>query len=349
MPHHGQPQLPEPRGPLSAFVIETLRGCPGLALAGPPTEADPLVDDDFGLALYVLYELHYRSFRGVDDRWEWDPSLLAFRGRMEASFETALVDDARGSPSPEFSAGADTAAKLRALIEADDGPSLSRYLENRADVGEMLEFLVHRSAYQLKEADPHSWVLPRISGAAKAALVEIQADEYGGGDAERIHAFLFAQTMEAVGLDSRYGAYLDRLPGTTLATVNLMSFFGLHRRWCGAIIGHLAVFEMTSTLPNRRYGNCLRRLGFGAQACDFFDEHVEADAVHENIAAHDMAGALAREQGLEADILFGATALIRADQRFAETVLDNWQEGRSSLLAAPDSEFQATPAPALAE
>jgi hypothetical protein len=73
------------------------------------------------------------------------------------------------------------------------------------------EMFIHRSAYQLKEADPHSWALPRLSGKAKAALVEIQADEYGGGRPERMHAQLFADTLAAVGLDARYGAYVEHL------------------------------------------------------------------------------------------------------------------------------------------
>ena len=154
---------------------------------------------------------------------------------------------------------------------------------------------MHRSAYQLKEADPHSWALPRLTGGPKAAMVEIQADEYGGGDADRIHAALFARAMDALGLDSRYGAYVDHLPAVTLATVNLMSMFGLHRRLRGAIVGHLALFEMTSSIPNRRYANGLRRLGFGGDATAFYDEHVVADAVHENVAAVDLAGGLARQ------------------------------------------------------
>ena len=58
--------------------------------------------------------------------------------------------------------------------------------------------------------------------------------------------------MEALGLDARYGAYLEHIPAITLATVNLMSMLGLHRRRRGAIVGHLALFEMTSSLPNRR-------------------------------------------------------------------------------------------------
>jgi hypothetical protein len=197
----------------------------------------------------------------------------------------------------------------------------------------MLEFVVHRSAYQLKEADPHSGALPRLTGAPKVAMVEIQADEYGGGDPERVHAALFAKAMAGLGLDPSYGAYLDHIPGYTLATVNLMSLLGLHRRWRGAIVGHLALFEMTSAVPNRRYGNGLRRLGFDRATTDFFDEHVTADAVHESIAAVDLAGGLVRQEPeLAADVIWGARALVELEGRFARRLLDAWAGGRSSLL-----------------
>jgi hypothetical protein len=191
---------------------------------------------------------------------------------------------------------------------------------------------VHRSAYQLKEADPHSWAIPRLFGAPKAALIEVQSDEYGGGRPDWMHAELFAKAMRAVGLDDRYGAYIEVIPGLTLATVNLMSLFGLHRRLRGAIVGHLALFEMTSSLPNRRYGDALRRLGFGADATLFFDEHVTADAVHENIAAVDLAGGLARQDpALAPDVLWGALALQHLETRWAAEVLGAWRGGACSL------------------
>jgi hypothetical protein len=191
--------------------------------------------------------------------------------------------------------------------------------------------MTHRSAYQLKEADPHSWAIPRLSGPPKAALVEIQADEYGGGRPERVHAQLFADSMAAVGLDPRYGAYVDLLPAATLATVNLMSLCGLHRRLRGAIVGHLALFEMTSSIPNRRYASGLRRLGLD-DATPFFDEHVQADAVHEAIAAVDLAGGLARaEPAIAGDILWGASALAVLERRWAQSLLDAWARGESSL------------------
>ncbi|HYM56894.1 MAG TPA: iron-containing redox enzyme family protein [Solirubrobacteraceae bacterium] len=325
-------RLPEPRGEVSEGLLAELGRDPHpLAALDVPAFADPLADEDLQLALYACYELHYRGLPGVSDGWEWEPTLLAARRQLESHFEGALVD-ALGPPSGGVTAeGMDVA--LRGVEDADEGPSLSKHLEREGTLAQMLEFVVHRSAYQLKEADPHSWLLPRLSGPPKAALVEIQTDEYGGGDPARIHAVLFAQAMEELGLDPTYGAYLDHVPGFTLATVNLMSLLGLHRRWRGAIVGHLALFEMTSAVPNRRYGNCLRRLGYGPRATAFYDVHVEADAVHESIAAVDLAGGLARQDPrLAADVLWGARALVELEGRFAARLLAAWEEGAGSLL-----------------
>jgi hypothetical protein len=323
------PELPRPRGPLSAFLIDALRLPPGGLGGAPEPAGGPLDGEDFQLSLYVLYELHYRGFAGVDERWEWDPALLALRVRLEAAFETAL----RRAIPVEPDAVTDVAGYLTELLAHTEGPSLSRFLETQASLDQFLEFVVHRSAYQLKEADPHSFAIARLNGRSKVALVEIQSDEYGGGRAERQHARLFADTMAKLGLDGRYGAYLDRIPAVTLATVNLMTMFGIHRRLRGAIVGHLALLEMDSTQPNRRYGNALRRLGH-PEATDFFDEHVEADAVHEAIAAHDLAGALAVDDPAVApDIIFGARAMLLLDVAVARHIMGCWERGESSLLA----------------
>jgi hypothetical protein len=335
--------LPDARGDASALLLEHLSGAVHELppLADVLDLGDPLADDDLQLALYLCYELHYRGLPGVDERWEWEPSLLRARREWETIFEEGLLA-AIGEPEGSGPAPDQMDLALRAVLDADDGPSLSTYLERRGSREQLHEFVMHRSAYQLKEADPHSWAIARLSGPPKAALVEVQADEYGGGRPDRVHAELFAVTMEELGLDRTYGAYVDRLPGVTLATVNLMSLFGLHRRWRGAIVGHLAAFEMTSSVPNRRYANALRRLGFGPRATDFFDEHVEADAVHENLAAVDLAGGLARlEPALAGEILWGARALVEVERRWAQHLLDAWEAGRSSLLAQQAPELAA--------
>jgi len=323
--------LPEPRGEISehllASMVKPVHPLLSPVVAAP---ADPLCDEDLQLALYLCYELHYRGLPGVADQWEWEPSLLALRRDLEACFEAALDAAVPRPPAPAAPEEMDLA--LRAIADADDAPSLSTHLEREATLEQVLEFVAHRSAYQLKEADPHSWGLPRMYGPPKAAMVLIQADEYGGGDPARIHAQLFANTMEALGLDSSYGAYVGHLPAVTLATVNLMSLFGLHRRWRGAIVGHLALFEMESSIPNRRYAHGLRRLGCDERATEFFDEHVMADAVHEAVAAVDLAGGLARQQpALATDILWGAATCVALDGRFARHTLEAWEGGVSSL------------------
>jgi hypothetical protein len=343
--------LPQARGPLSAGVLAALADLPHelpaplvrLAAAGG---ADPLTDEDVQLTLHLAYELHYRALPGVDERWEWHPSLLALRAALEDRLEPALADLATPLlPAGEVTAGR-VAHALGDLVDADDSPPLASYLQRSATLSQFREFVMHRSVYQLKEADPHSWAIPRLAGRAKAALVEVQADEYGGGRAERMHSILFAATMRELGLDDAYGGYVDQVPAITLATSTIPTFFGLHRRLRGALAGHLAALEMTSSLPNRRYGNGLRRLGYDRSATRFYDEHVEADAVHEQVAAHDLCGGLAAaEPGLARQILLGAACCLALDGRVARLLLGRWQHGLSSLRgdAGPDAGVPAAP------
>lgn len=319
--------LPRARGPFSEVILDLLTG-PGIEIPRSSPPQDPLGDDDLHLALYLAYELHYRGLPGVDDDREWDPRILGVRHELEASFEAAL----RREIEVRDLEPADVAETLRAIDEPPGDDSLPSFLEREATLEQFREFLTHRSAYQLKEADPHSWVIPRLEGSAKTTVMEIQYDEYGSGDPSWMHSELFRKTMVAAGLDGTYGAYLDRLPGVTLATVNLISLFGLHRRWRGALVGHLAAFEMSSTLPNRAYGDGFRRLGFDADATRFFDEHVEADSVHEVLASDVAVEVATREPALAADIVFGARALALLEGRFSAALLGSWRKGTSALI-----------------
>jgi Iron-containing redox enzyme len=323
-----EPPLPRPRGPLSGLLLAHLRSSPHQLPEPPAVPGDALGDDDLHLALYVCYELSYRGFSQVDEGWEWHPSLIAYRARLERPFERAL----RTAHPASLGNRRGVAEELRSIVDSDRSPSLSQVLLDAGTLEQYREFAVHRSAYQLKEADPHTWAIPRLAGVPKATLIRIQSEEYGDGSAERMHCTLFARTMEHLGLDSRYGAYLDLLPGPTLATVNLMSMLGLHRRLRGAIVGHLTVFEMTSSGPNARYAGGLRRLGLGEAATHFYDEHVEADSVHEVMARTQLAATLAAaEPRVADDILLGARALLDLEGRFARRLLDSWADGRSSL------------------
>ncbi|HEY1967300.1 MAG TPA: iron-containing redox enzyme family protein [Pseudonocardia sp.] len=323
-----RPPLPVPRGPLSGEVLELLRR-PGIAAGGARAlgvaEADPY-GDDLQLALYCCYELHYQGFAGVDDEREWDLGVLGIRQELERRFLAALRADVES--------GTDVAAEVDALlVEQPDGVGVSHHLRRDGELWQLREYVAHRSIYHLKEADPQAWVIPRLTGAAKTVLVGLEYDEYGAGRPDRMHARLFAEMMVELGLSDRYGAYLDLAPAHTLAEVNFMSLCGLHRTLRGALVGQFAVVELTSPPGSRRLVEAMRRLGLGSVATGFYDEHIEADAVHEQMIRLGVLGPLlAAEPALAEDVVFGIRASLLLGDRLGELLLSRWAEGVPSLL-----------------
>ncbi len=332
-------QLPEARGRLSAGVIDALAGRAVLDVGALtrivrdlPESTYLLTDDDLHLALWVMYELHYGGFEGVDPELEWDPDLLRLRREIEAVFEAGLRRRAAPYVKRTMAADGDLAQRLFDLTSTFEGPSVAKFAHREATLEQFLELMVHRSIYHLKESDPHSWVIPRITGGPKAALVELQYDEYGGGRPERLHATLFGDSLEGCGLDRDYGAYVDNVPGYTLAVNNAMSLLGLHRRLRGAAMGHLGAFEATSSIPCRKYAGGARRLGLPDVVAGYFDEHVEADAVHEQLAFREIcAGLVSSGQAEEADVVLGAAVCLLMDAIAGELMLTDWHAGRSTL------------------
>jgi len=324
------PTLPEPRGPLSEAVLSVLTGTRDARDMPVPSSTEPY-SDDLQLALYVCYELHYQGFSGVDAGLEWDADLLRLRRHLERSFLAALRADTPEVTSEDASSAVDDAlAEL--LIEPLEGSGPSYHLAEHGQRWQLREYLVHRSLYQLKEADPHSWVVPRLQGQAKASFVSVQHDEYGAGRGEAVHAVLFANMMEAFGLDSGYGHYVDAVPGITMATVNVMTMFGLHRALRGALVGQFAVLEITSPPGSQRLLRTVERWDPGVAATRFYDEHIEADAVHEQLVRHSVLGSLlSTEPELAPDVLFGIRAGVLLEERLGEHLLGAWQAGRSSL------------------
>jgi hypothetical protein len=118
-----------------------------------------------------------------------------------------------------------------------------------------------------------------------------------------------------------------------------MSLFALHRRLRGALMGHLAAFESTSSLPCRRFSGGAARLGFDARVTDYFDEHVEADAVHEQLACRSICQRLvAQHPQLHEDVLFGAAACVQLEARSGAQMVLAWQQGGSALAGTPHEE-----------
>jgi len=267
------------RGPVSQALLHLLSMEPGTefdaaALGWTGRDVDATFDEDLQLALWLGYELRYRGLAGVAEEWETDPGLLqVMQGWEQILVRSLAVRAGRAFGSvPSAPSAAEVVSALQELATSEDGPSLSQRLMRSASIEQFTEFLIHRSLYHLKEADPHTWLIPRLSGAVKAAVVGIQADEYGHGNRRIMHAELFRGLLQDWSIDDTYGAHLNRVPAVTLLSSNIISLFASQRRWRGALAGHLALFEMTSCTPNSRYGRGHRRLGGSENAAAFFDE-----------------------------------------------------------------------------
>ncbi|MGN6332931.1 MAG: iron-containing redox enzyme family protein [Motilibacteraceae bacterium] len=337
--------LPPSRGPLSEAVIDAMRtgdvvGPRLRRLARRATDAstDLLADDDVQLTLAVLYEPHFRGFDDAAEDLEWDAALISVRQVLEAAFDAAVREEAARfatAAGVSLQPGEDVVIGLRGLVAHDAGPSLSKYVLREATLEQVRDYVTQRSAYHLREADPHTLAIPRIAGRAKSALVEIQSDEYGNGRPGEAHCELYARAMRALDLDDTYGAHWPVTLAESFASLNLMSYLGLHARQVGACLGNLASIEMTSSLPMSRYAEGLRRLGLGPEATGHFDEHVEADAVHEQLAAVDVCGSWAAENPERGhEVLLGAAANLALDVRFGTRLLDRWGALREQDAAA---------------
>ena len=227
----------------------------------------------------------------------------------------------------------DFSQALFEYIDAHDGPSLSAFVQHEATRDQVLDLLKVRSVYHLKEADPVAWVIPRVAGAVGVALMSVQFDEYGAGDPARLHSRLFATGMTACGLAREEADYVDGAPMEVLAQNNAMSMFGLHRRLRAAALGHLAAFEATSSLPSRRMSQGLRRVGLPQEMQAYYDEHVEADAVHEQVVIRQVCAELVRMlPALVDDVFFGAHTCLDLESRMATRMLERW--------AGPEAEVE---------
>ena len=346
---HDTHRWPHPavRGPLSRDLAAVLTGS-----GDPATPADTarhavqahadrpermLLDDDLQAALATVYELSFQGIDGVDDAWEDDPAIAAVRRVLEEALDAALA----GLTPPPPASGS-LAQTLWDLTAPSGEPGFAHRMARRADLHDFREIAVLRSLYQLREADAHTLAVPRLPAAVKCALLEVQWDEYGGADPGRMHSRLFAATMRELGLRDRFGHYVDAVPAPALALLNVLSRYALRRGTVPELIGTLVAIETTSSLPSRNYAAGLRRLGFGPEATRFYDEHVEADAVHEQIVVNDLAtGVAALYPDGDRRVAFGAAAYLAVEDLLFAQIAQAWDAGRSALrpsAVTPDRE-----------
>ena len=76
----------------------------------------------------------------------------------------------------------------------------------------------------------------------------------------------------------------------------------------------------------------LQRLGAPPSCTAFYREHVEADAVHEQVVRFDVVGdLLTREPHLDRDVVFGIRAHAATEDRLADAIMASWKADKTSL------------------
>ena len=199
----------------------------------------------------TVEDLHARSVHNAFGTWS-QPNPLGHSGLPTPGEQPAKANGLMTAPLPDV---LDTGRELFS----------TRHLWAMG-AEQLYEFFRHKSIHHRKESDHPTWVILRVSDAVKAVVVELQYDENGAGDLNRLHATVFARGLEASGLDTTYGASIDEAPLKILEQNNAMSLFGLIRPLRAASLGSLAPFDATSSVPSRRVAQGLDRLGFSAKA-----------------------------------------------------------------------------------
>lgn len=316
-------RLPQPVGLVSDHIISALshRTAP-MAGCVSPRGSDPL-DHDLQLALYVLNELHFGGWVEVSDDFEWDADVTVLRSELSAEFERRLrqaVPSVRTDPRVE-------AHRLLDL----GGLSVSRHLRDVGTIGQVRESMILRTPYQSKEADPHTFAMPRFDGPTKRVFTEIQSGEYGVGH-RRSHSELFADALEGLGLDSTRNAHIDLCSGAALATSNLVTLGAMQRRLRGIVLGQLSLFEMDSVIPNQAMVDCCDRLELESSVRPFFHIHVMADTEHQQMVERSFLTEYPLIEPAQVDnVLLGMRAQSLIDHSIAADTVPAWRRGHSAL------------------
>ena len=72
----------------------------------------------------------------------------------------------------------------------------------------------------------------------------------------------------------------------------------------------------------------LERLGLAPELIEYYAEHVEADAVHEQLAVRSICGGLVDvEPSLADDVFFGAFTCLDLEDRVGSRLLTQWGDG----------------------
>jgi hypothetical protein len=263
-------------------------------------DGDPQSLEEAHRALYAIY---------ADRIWRPTPTgqtaeILRFRNILEAGFRGQLdrVRESAGidlTPPP-----ADHGAWFESLAlgphPLEDG-SWGAYLKEEATRDALERIVAQRSLFFLREPDPWIYAVPTIAGVAKAGLIDLLLDEYGWGKLDRMHSSIYANLMDALGLETAIDHYELTTTWQFLATQNHQWMCALDPLLSRRLIGTIYLTEADSPQAMTNYLAAWDRLGIDdPRVIEFYELHVAADENHRDVALSEVAVPIAEAEGEDA-------------------------------------------------
>jgi hypothetical protein len=293
--------LPAPRGTLSAAILDTLRRPMHHVEGAPTADDDPLAGDDHTLALHVLHELHHRGFAGVDDGWEWEPSILAVRRHLERELMGRLAEEV-SVPSDR----ADVAWALEQIAGGITSAPLWSWLAEHGTSVHLHELWALRAPERLRSG---SGVLP-----GHCAVPTAPPDPLDVLDGGRLD--------------------LDRVPGWALAEANVAACLRLQRRWRGALAGFAAAREQIAAVSMPAAARALQR-------ADLDEIDLRMEPLGPLPSRRRAAAMARTRSSLAGDVLLGGLAARWLHGAMTDRALSAWSAGRSALRPVSSLTFAA--------
>lgn len=284
-------------------------------------------DDD------ALQEAHRALYAIYADRI-WRPTaagqsaeILRFRKILEAGFRGQL-DRVREDAGIELSPPkADIGPWFESLAlgphPLEDG-SWGEYLRTEATRDALERVVSQRSLFFLREPDPWIYAVPSLTGVAKAGLIDLLLDEYGWGKLDRMHSSIYANLMEALGLETAIDHYELTTTWQFLATLNHQWMCALDPLLSRRLVGTIYLTEADSPQAMTNYLAAWDRLGIDdPRILEFYELHVAADENHRDVALSEVAVPIAEAEGEQAarDIAFGIFDARTLEAEFAKSEL----------------------------
>lgn len=263
-------------------------------------DGDPAALEEAHRALYAIYGERIWRPRGSDQATQ----LLQFRQILEAAFRDQLDRNREAVAVDLTPPASDHGAWFEALAlgphPMDDG-SWGLYLHEDATLEAMKRVVAQRSLFFLREPDPWIYAVPTLTGTAKAGLIDLLLDEYGWGKLDRMHSTIYANLMEALGLETEIDHYEYSTSWQYLATLNHQWMCALDPALSRRLIGTIYLTEADSPQAMANYLAAWARLGIDdPRVIEFYELHVLADENHRDVALHEVAMPIAAEEGAAA-------------------------------------------------